>query len=71
MPDIFVEDATTQQFDSSVLEDELKFVLVAERYLTGHDIRGLVQLEHNKWGVVCWKDSRVYQIDRTNPEAVL
>ena len=68
LPDIFVDEATTQ---NDLLEDDLKFVLCAERYLTGHDIRGLVQLEHNRWGVVAWKDSRVYQLDRTNPEAVL
>lgn len=52
-------------------EDEMRFVLSAERYLIGQDIRGMVHLEAERYGVVAWNDSRVYSIDREKPEAVI
>ena len=52
-------------------DNELKFVLCSERYLIGHDIRGLVQLDEHRWGVVAWNESKVYTIDRSKPDAVL
>jgi len=52
-------------------EDEMKFVLCAERYLIGHDIRGIVHLEAERYGVVAWSDSKVYSVDREKPDAVI
>jgi len=46
-------------------------VLSAERYLIGHDIRGIVYLEPDRYGVVAWNDSKVYSIDREKPNAVI
>jgi hypothetical protein len=51
--------------------DEMKFVLCAERYLIGHDIRGIVHLEAERYGVVAWSDTKVYSIDREKPDAVI
>ena len=36
--------------------DEFKFVLSNERYLIGNDIRGLVHLESERYGVVSWNN---------------
>ena len=52
-------------------DSEMRFVLSAERYLVGKDIRGLVNIESNKYGCVCWNDSRVYALDRDKPDAVI
>lgn len=52
-------------------EDEMRFVFSAERYLIGQDIRGMVHLEADRYGVVAWNDSRVYSIDREKPDAVI
>lgn len=52
-------------------DDEMKFVLCAERYLIGHDIRGIVHLEAERYGVVAWSDSKVYSVDREKPDAVI
>lgn len=49
----------------------MKFVLCAERYLIGHDIRGIVHLEAERYGVVAWSDSKVYSVDREKPDAVI
>jgi len=49
----------------------MKFVLCAERYLIGHDIRGIVHLEDERFGIVSWNDTKIYSIDRTKPEAVI
>ena len=49
----------------------MKFVLCAERYLIGLDIRGIVHLESNKFGIVTWNDTKVYAVDRDKPEAVI
>ena len=46
-------------------------MLCAERYLVGHDIRGVVELDKNRFGVVTWNENKVYQIDRMRPEAVI
>lgn len=43
----------------------------AERYLIGLDIRGIVHLEGERFGVVAWNDNKVYSIDREKPEAVI
>jgi hypothetical protein len=49
----------------------MRFVLGAERYLIGHDIRGVVHLEGERFGVVAWNDSKVYSVDREKPDAVI
>lgn len=49
----------------------MKFVLCAERYLIGLDVRGIVHLEPNRFGIVTWNDTKVYSIDRDKPEAVI
>ena len=49
----------------------MRFVLSAERYIVGSDIRGLVHLEAERYGVVAWNDTRVYSIDRAKPDAVI
>lgn len=41
-------------------DQEIKFVLCAERYLVGHDIRGVVELDKNRFGVVTWNENKVY-----------
>ena len=51
--------------------EQFKFVLSAEKYLSGCDIRGIVYLEQNKYGVIVWNDSKIYQIDRDKPEVVI
>ena len=53
------------------IDDEMKFVLCAERYLIGREIRGIVHLESNKFGIVVWNDKIVYSVDRDKPEAVI
>jgi hypothetical protein len=40
--------------------EQFKFVLSAEKYLSGCDIRGIVYLEQNKYGVIVWNDSKIY-----------
>jgi hypothetical protein len=52
-------------------EQEMRFVLSAERYLIGLDIRGIVHLESEKFGVVAWNDNKVYSVDRDKPEAII
>ena len=37
-------------------DGEFKFVLSNERYLIGNDIRGLVHLEGQRYGVVSWNN---------------
>jgi hypothetical protein len=49
----------------------MRFVLSAERYLIGLDIRGIVHLESEKFGVVAWNDNKVYSVDREKPEAII
>lgn len=51
--------------------EEMRFVLSAERYLAGSDIRGLVHLENDRYGVVAWNDPKVYSVDREKPDAVI
>ena len=60
-----------QNQDEPAEEEEMRFVLSAERYLIGHDIRGIVHLEGEKFGVVAWNDTKVYALDREKPEAVI
>jgi hypothetical protein len=69
---VLIDDASMQR-DNADLDDadDMKFVLCAERYLIGHDIRGLVQLDDCRWGVVAWNHSKVFTIDRSKPDAVL
>lgn len=55
----------------SANDEQIKFVLGAERYLIGHDIRGVVHLEGERFGVVAWNDSKVYSVDREKPDAVI
>lgn len=57
--------------DASRADEEMRFVLSAERYLIGRDIRGLVHLENQRYGVVAWNDTKVYSLDRTKPDAVI
>ena len=52
-------------------ELEMRFVLSAERYLIGLDIRGIVHLESERFGVVTWNDSKVYSVDREKPDAII
>ena len=52
-------------------DGEMKFVLSNERYLTGNDIRGLVHLEGQRYGVVSWNNQHVHSIDRDKPDAVI
>ena len=49
----------------------MRFVLSAERYLVGNDIRGLVHLEGERYGVVSWNENKVHSIDRQRPDAVI
>lgn len=49
----------------------MRFVLSAERYLIGHDIRGMAHLEGDRYGIVAWNDDKVYSIDREKPDAVI
>ena len=60
-----------QNQDENVEDEEMRFVLCAERYLIGLDIRGIVHLESEKFGVVAWNESKVYSVDREKPEAVI
>jgi len=69
--DIQQDTTSTKGAANEIDDDEMKFVLCAERYLIGRDIRGIVHLESNKFGVVVWNDSIVYSIDRDKPEAVI
>ena len=52
-------------------DEQMRFVLGAERYLIGHDIRGIVHLEGERFGVVAWNDNKVYSVDREKPDAVI
>ena len=49
----------------------MRFVLSAERYIVGSDIRGLLHLEAERYGVVAWNENKVYSIDRAKPDAVI
>lgn len=60
-----------QELNKDLKDSEMRFVLSAERYLVGKDIRGLVNIEASKYGCVCWNDSRVYALDRDKPDAVI
>ena len=57
--------------DEDADAEEMRFVLSAERYLAGSDIRGLVHLENDRYGVVAWNDPKVYSVDREKPDAVI
>ena len=57
--------------DDGSEDAEMRFVLIAERYLMGHDIRGIVHLEAERFGVVAWNDNKVYSVDREKPDAVI
>jgi hypothetical protein len=50
---------------------EFKIVVSNERYLLGNEVRGIVKLSQDKFGVVCWSDPKVYVVDRNNPEATI
>ena len=66
------QDPAADRGDPDGAEDEeMKFVLCAERYLIGLDIRGIVHLEPDRFGVVAWNDAKVYSIDRDKPDAVV
>lgn len=56
---------------ADVDEEEMRFVLSAERYLIGHDIRGMVHLEAERYGIVAWNDEKVYSVDREKPDATI
>jgi len=66
-----VQDRTNSRESQNNDDQEMRFVLSAERYLIGHDIRGLVHLENQRYGVVAWNDNRVYSVDREKPDAVI
>lgn len=57
--------------DEDSEDAEMRFVLISERYLIGHDIRGIVHLEAARFGVVAWNDTKVYSVDRDKPDAVI
>ena len=65
------EDHSQAQTATEDLDDDMKIVMCAERYLIGRDIRGVVHLEHSKFGIVAWNDTMIYTIDRDKPEAVV
>ena len=52
-------------------DEQMRFVLSAERYLIGRDIRGICHLETERYGIVAWNDNRVYSVDREKPDAVI
>jgi len=60
-----------QNQDEPSEDAEMRFVLGAERYLIGHDIRGIIHLEGERFGVVAWNDNKVYSVDREKPDAVI
>jgi hypothetical protein len=65
------ENNSNENKDGDANQEEMRFVLSAERYLVGQDIRGLVHLEGERYGVVAWNNPKVYSIDRDKPQAVI
>lgn len=57
--------------DSDHSEAQMRFVLSAERYLVGNEIRGLVHLDGERYGAVSWNENKVHSIDRQRPDAVI
>jgi hypothetical protein len=64
-------ESRNEQENEADEDEEMRFVLTAERYLIGHDIRGIVHLEGDRFGVVAWNDGKIYTVDRERPDAVI